>query len=333
MKVLFTLLGRIGDMVLLTPTIHRLKTAYPEAEIDVIASRHNFMILDNNPSIHEVMIFNKLPWKIWALKNKIKATKYNYYFDVKDHFSSESNMIASWVDAETKIGYAKDKNSVFDTNISNLFEVSRTHYAHKSQVVLKSMGIFPDLQILPKLYTNSQEKQFAIQNIDRAIGQVLNNDDGKINSKKILINLSASSPIRIWSKEKFLELINHIISLNYFVYVIFTKEQKEDFEFMSKSCSNSKMISHVETKSIREVIALVEQMDLIISPDTSIVHISSAFDKALIGLYGNLEANFNKFYPLNKVKEICKAKASDESLDTIDSTTVIKAFDSLITKV
>ena len=72
MKILIVILGRIGDMILATPMFNELVRHYPDAEIYVLAGRQNNIIVQNNPVLKKVIIFNKNPFFI--LKTIFAAT-------------------------------------------------------------------------------------------------------------------------------------------------------------------------------------------------------------------------------------------------------------------
>ena len=78
------------------------------------------------------------------------------------------------------------------------------------------------------------------------------------------------------------------------------------------------VIPSYETKSIIDVAALIEQLDLIISPDTSIVHIASAFDKPIISIHESDEDSFRLWSPASsQSKTIFASKSNGYSEDDI----------------
>ncbi|MEZ4692287.1 MAG: glycosyltransferase family 9 protein [Ignavibacteria bacterium] len=44
--------------------------------------------------------------------------------------------------------------------------------------------------------------------------------------------------------------------------------------------------------------------NIVISPDTSIIHICSAYNMPVIGIYPDAKWNLEKFYPLSDKKEV-----------------------------
>ena len=76
MRILFIQLGRIGDMILSTPVFRAIKEKYPDAEINVIAGRHNYSVISNNPRINKIIIHKKPP--VFVLINIFRIRKHFY---------------------------------------------------------------------------------------------------------------------------------------------------------------------------------------------------------------------------------------------------------------
>ena len=54
MKILVIHTAFIGDIVLSTPLIQRLKDMYPESEIDYLTLPANKSVISNNPNLNEI---------------------------------------------------------------------------------------------------------------------------------------------------------------------------------------------------------------------------------------------------------------------------------------
>ncbi len=58
-RILCLRTDRIGDMLVSTPVLHRLRVLYPEAILDVIASPLGALALEGNPDIDHVLVYEK----------------------------------------------------------------------------------------------------------------------------------------------------------------------------------------------------------------------------------------------------------------------------------
>ena len=66
----------------------------------------------------------------------------------------------------------------------------------------------------------------------------------------------------------------------------------------------------------------------IISPDTSIIHICSAFNIPVIGIYPDVAWNLEKFYPLSEKKEII-ISGNRNNISDVNSDQIVDSFDRL----
>jgi len=69
-----------------------------------------------------------------------------------------------------------------------------------------------------------------------------------------------------------------------------------------------------KTNKILSVAALISQLDLIITPDTSIVHIASAFNKPIVTIHEDNRDSYELFAPTSKLNRTVFSK-SKRSLD------------------
>jgi len=59
MNILIIHTAFIGDIVLSTPLIQRLKDMYPESEIDYLTLPTNKSVISNNPNLNEIILYDK----------------------------------------------------------------------------------------------------------------------------------------------------------------------------------------------------------------------------------------------------------------------------------
>jgi len=59
MKILVIHTAFIGDIVLSTPLIQRLKEMYPKSEIDYLTLPANKSVISNNPNLNEIILYDK----------------------------------------------------------------------------------------------------------------------------------------------------------------------------------------------------------------------------------------------------------------------------------
>lgn len=271
MKIGFLQLGQIGDMVLCTPAFAEIKKKYPDAELCVVSGRSNAVVLKGNPNVKKIIRLVKTPSGLLKFLLRLRSIKFDYWIDHKNHYSTESRWIAKYVNAKTKISFTQ-KN--YNNGVNKFF----------TDIVFDALQCLdiskPEEPVLPDLYLNNEVRELAEQTL-------MNN--GK---KNILINVSASSEKRLYSAENWDKVIAQIDMDKANVYINAMPAEKETVLFLYNKYVDLQVLPPLH---LMEVAAIIEKSDLIITPDTSIVHIAAAFRKKIIALHNDDGANFEKF--------------------------------------
>ncbi len=317
-KYLITLLGRYGDLILATPIFEEIKKFDANSILSVIAGRKNYEILLNNPYVDEILIYDKAPLKFIKFLFKLKFKKFDFYIDVKDHYSSESKFLAKVINAKIKIGYNKPNNSkVFDIDFTLDKANELSHFTSNSLFAISKVGINIQNYLPKPILFESMESQTYVNEF------LLNKNITDFS----LINISATSENRIWNIENWNELILQTDLKNRNVIITFAPDQKLLSEEFLKL--NNKIILF-KSRNFTDIVSLCKRAELIITPDTAIVHIASAFDKPLLALYNGLEWNYNKFHPSASRFITIRASSGVDSIIKISPNEVINGYNTLI---
>lgn len=93
-SILLVQLDHMGDAVLTSPMLPRLRAAYPEARIDVLASPSNRAVFEADPHVDRVLVAEKnwfargpagraLGSAVWRLGRSLRAERYDLGIDVR----------------------------------------------------------------------------------------------------------------------------------------------------------------------------------------------------------------------------------------------------------
>ena len=327
MKINYTVLGRIGDMIIATVAFRAIKEKYPDAELHILAGRQNSAVIENNPDIDKIRILDKSPLKLIRLIRSIRQEKFDYYIDPKDHPSTESVKLAAFSGARVKIGFNKLGSKTFDHTVASNKENYDLHFSNRCINTLEHIGI--------KSYSSSSKPLLfpKKQSLEKAEKILVEIDDRPI----VFINVSASNAERMFSAEKWSALINHILKIRH----------KSEYKIVINAAPSEKHIADElknkfpeiivpDSKSMDEVIALAgliserNPKSFMITPDTSLVHIASAFNMPIIAVYNGREEVFKKFSPLSD-RQICvKAAEGEWSIGDITIKILTEAIDLII---
>lgn len=324
MKIAIVQLGRIGDLIIVTTAIKMIKQKFPDAKIYFIVGSSNYFVLNNNSEIEDILIFDKNPLKLLPFLIKLKTLNFDFYIDPKDHYSTESNILAFWVNAKTKIGFnsAAHKHH-FDIGIPNAEQNINLHFVQRIYNALKPIGIdysndFQNIQNLPRPLIYLAEHSLAFVNnflIDNKIKQFN------------LINISASNPSKTWSKTKWISFINQLLtSTAEQQFVISSAPEHRNIASEIMDNINSNFFVHFPPSAFETICALISKANLLISPDTSLIHIAAVFDIPVISLTNNVPWSITKFEPLSTYSKIIIPKNINEVVEDIAIEQVLEAY-------
>ena len=141
----------IGDVILATALVEKIKKWYPHASIDFLLRKGNETLLTGNPNVREVIVWDKKKGKI---RNLFKLTSYvrkkKYDCVVNAHRFASSGMITALSGAKVKSGFDKNPWSFLFTHRAKHDLGSDMHETDRNQ---KLIGFFTDKnRELPRLY-------------------------------------------------------------------------------------------------------------------------------------------------------------------------------------
>src|ERR1700733_5736906 len=96
-KILIIQLKRAGDVIVTTPVIKALHQALPDAKIDFLVDKPFAPLLENNPDLHHVQIYDRD--HTWATWRRLRAASYDWIFD----FQSSPRSILAGLYSGTKV--------------------------------------------------------------------------------------------------------------------------------------------------------------------------------------------------------------------------------------
>lgn len=270
----------IGDMVITTPMIRAL--AQNGYKVSVISQKSCLEIIENNPYVSETFIWkdNYTQKQLSQLEQELQSRHFDLVIDMRYPIYFKRNphrtIQSYYFGGKYSIGWNKSALKCFDASINHY--TRREHYITLVNKFLEFLDIRgADLRyeffINPRSQQNAQifMDSLRMQSPDAAKVIVLNPFTGhhrrdmsleqiRHTVEMILTQYPGSKIVAIGLKERVQELINTLKIEGLIFY---------------------------NSKSIMDVVPLIERADLVISPDTSIIHLVGAFQKPLVGLYAS----------------------------------------------
>ena len=301
-KFLFVRQDRIGDVLISTPLWWSLKDSYKSAAVDVLLSTNNQFVLDNDPQIRKRWIYDKGIVSTWKLIHGIRREHYDFVIDLMDNPSATSTLICLFSGARWTVGLDKDNSYVYDVVVP-LMSRRDSHIVDRIARLLVPFGIDPSLGDLRIHYTVSEQaRRFARE---KFVEQSL------LPGKPIGINISAGHDVRFWGVENFRTLILELNKkLRNASFVVLSKPSQSHFaEDIVRGFENA--VSPPATRVFDEFAALIENVRLLVTPDTSAVHLAAAFGIPSVVMYVQSDKNLRIWEPYKTRSEVLVADVDD----------------------
>jgi ADP-heptose:LPS heptosyltransferase len=279
-RVLFLRHDRIGDMILSTGIFRAIAEAYPTIELDVLASPINAPILRNEPYVHEVVVANTKKPASWPRTFRgLAHRRYDAVIDCMITAPSLTTlllMIASG--ARYRIG-VRQRGNDFAYTVPVPARESAEHIVDKLGALLAAFGLQPTaLDLRPRIRLTAQERE-------RGERVWAGENDHRTAGPRLLVNVSAGRPRTQWPDARFVHVIRDVRSRvpNPDVVVVSSPRDRDRAARIAFD-SGARL---VRDDGIRDAMAIVAASDLVFTPDTSIAHAATAFDKPAVVLYSS----------------------------------------------
>ena len=305
-NVLVLKYDRIGDMVVTTPIFRELKKAYPSISISVLASKENKDVIKNNPYIDKIYtnyknsIFNDLPTLL-----KLRKKSFDVCIELEHSVIPHAIFRLKIINPKKIITIHKDGRYGVKGSELELYDyfTEKDKKSHFGKIWLDTLIFFG---ITP----SSNKYDFFLSNIERDKAESFVLSMG--NKIKIGINIEGSFPEKSIQKKELDQICRGLYShcSNIKIVILASSNQIIKKQKMISELGLDYVIPSYTTETIIDAAAIVEQLDLIITPDTSIVHIASSFDKPVVSIHENNKDSFRLWSPSSTLSKTVFAKSN-----------------------
>ncbi|MFH1333559.1 MAG: glycosyltransferase family 9 protein [archaeon] len=266
----------MGDLIVITPVFRALKKKYPDAKIDVLIQPSMVDVLSGNPFLSEI-----IPVSDSDLKNAGKVVnqlKGKYGLGVILNYGTY-NISKILRDAgipyrvgATKAGFLTGRGFFLHRKTRPCFGIK--HKVEHHMDVVRSIGI--DV-------ADKHLEVFIPKDARKAVDKLLK---FKKDDFVVAVHAAPAHKTHQWYADRFAHVADILIG-KYNARIVFTGAEKDKSIVESiRSLMKNDSVSAVGKTSIKEYFALIDRADLLISVDTSAMHVGSAVGTPVIALFG-----------------------------------------------
>jgi ADP-heptose:LPS heptosyltransferase len=150
-SILLVQLDHLGDAVLTTPMLPRLRAAYPDARIDVLASPSNRAVFEADPQVNRVHVaernwFERRPAAfalgsaVWSLGRALRRARYDLGIDVRGDILSI--LVLALAGVRRRVGWAMGGGAFLLTDVAPW--LPGRHEVESRLALLECLGIDDD---------------------------------------------------------------------------------------------------------------------------------------------------------------------------------------------
>jgi len=274
----------LGDLVMATPVLADLRTQWPNSKITAMCQANVAPLLTWDPNIDEIFSYHRPSGWIhrsqhFAIIERLRQGEYDLGVLLTNSFSSAWWFWRGWV--KNCIGYQSNIRSCLLQKAVPYPENKETqHQALTYKMLLTPMGISIS-ETPPCLYVSEKEQQEASQILQRSGINAAENTIVGINPG------AAYGSAKCWLPERFIEVTQQLLR-DPKVSVIYFGDPA-GAPLVNQICQNlpNRVINLAGKTSIRELMALIQKCQVVLTNDSGPMHIAAALGTPLVALFGS----------------------------------------------
>lgn len=262
MKLLIVRFSSIGDIVLTTPVLSSIREHLPDAEIHFLTKQSHKSVLVNNTTIDRLYTIEK---SIDEVVPELKEQAYDWIIDLHNNLRTKS------LKARLKRPYKAFPKLNIQKWLLVKFKWNRMpdlHVVDRYFEAVRHLGVKP----------NGNKCEFPVEE-EVNVHEMFNVEP----KSYVAMVVGAKFATKQLPKEKVVELID---GLNFPVILL---GGPEDVMFAEQvvELAGKQIINAVGKLSLQGSASVASQAMVVVTNDTGMMHISSAFDVPIVSLWGN----------------------------------------------
>jgi len=280
MKILLTRTDRIGDVVLSTPAIKAVRDKYPDAHIAFMVRPYAKDLVDGNPCLNEVIIYDKYGKhkNIFSTINfALGLRKKKFDIAIMLHPTSRVHLISYIAGIPKRIGFDRKLSFLLTKKIPHTKQEGNKHEVEYTLDLLKGLNIENcDKELFVPIHEND------IESVEKLLGEYHVGEGVPL----VAVNPGASCKSKKWAPDNFAN-VSDKLAKKYKARIIIVSD---DANMKSASAVSDKMkyepVNFAGKTTVGELSALLSKCRLFISNDSGPVHIATAVDTPVISIFG-----------------------------------------------
>jgi len=279
-KILIVNVNWLGDVLFTTPIFKAIKKSYPESYVACVAVPRVKEVLEGNPYIDELIIFDEegkqksILGKIGFI-SQLRAKHFDTVFLL--HRSFTRTLITYLAGIPERVGYYTPKGGFLLTKAITPVDYERMHRMDYYLNLFEAYGIAIE----------DRNYEFFISDYDRGfIAALLMENKVDKDDFLVVLNPGGNWDLKRWPKERFAYLADKLLE-DFNAKVVISGSAQDNFLTSEiVNLMNHKPIVLTGKTNLKQLAALLERAKLVVSADSGPMHIACAVGTPSIVLFG-----------------------------------------------
>lgn len=301
-KFLIIRLSSLGDIIHTLPAFAALRKKFPEAKISWLVEERGKDLLDFVPGIDRTIVLSSKKWSMaskyfWAeFLRVVREIRQKDQIALDFQGLVKSGLFAFLSKAKTRIGF--HKNNLRESGASIFYTEYLDPISEKMHIVSKN------LKLLTRIGIQNDTFEFPLlipESLSKSVSEKIKTLGYREKNRLVVLNVGAAWETKRWFAERWIELIRILNERN--LGLFFLLLWGSDVERALAEDIHAKTDTPITpTLSLKEVMALIQETDLLISGDTFALQVACALSRPVVGLFGPTSPKRNgPFSELDKV--------------------------------
>jgi heptosyltransferase-3 len=272
-NILIIIVARIGDTLFVTPAIHALKKAFPDAAIDVLAHPKRMSVLENNNDI-SILFSNNLWGRILLLFRRNRRYDLVFVYGEDEKLLKYGKKVGRQV-----VGFGRGDPLIDDVMDTPVPRPSKpVHAVDERLLLVNAIGV-----------TGTEKNLvYCVKDEEKSWADSFMKKNGLLESDLMIGFQVAGFPTkayRDWSVESFISLGNYIFNdYNARIVLFGSKSERKKAEQIQKVLGSNALVIAGQT-TLRQAAALLNSLDAFVTTDTGPMHIAFALEIPTVALF------------------------------------------------
>ncbi len=302
----------IGDVLFTTPALRALKASSADSFVGYWCNERVKAVLEDNPYIDRIFalsrgdikrIYRGAPFSGMLKSLELFGSIRREHFDISLDFSLDHrySLISKFAGIKKRVGYNFKGRGRFLTEKIDIDGYRNRHIVDYYLGLLELLALKPQDNKL-QLFVNSHKAKGARELFE----------DSGIRGAGVVIGIAPGAgaswgkdvAIKHWPAQSFAALADGLIRELHAKVVLIGDAQEQDLARIIQQATENKAVNLVGKTSLRELIAVVDNLDMLVTNDGGPLHIAAALGKKTVSFFGPVDPRVYGPYPPDIKKHV-----------------------------